>query len=163
MPLSPLLFTTMIENQNQKIVVLTPPAAIVDNAAFTTATLDTLGWAYCTIYCVFGAMDIAMAALKVQESNDSGMSGAADVTGLVYGTSALADSTTTSSLPSATSDNTVFAFDISLNGRKRYLDVSATGGDGSAGTYLTIFAVLSRGKEVPNSASERGLAAVLRA
>lgn len=153
----------MIENQNQKIVVLTPPAAIVDNAVFPTATLDTLGWDYCTIYCLFGAMDIAMSALKVQESDNSGMSGAADITGLVFGTSALADSTTTSSLPGATSDNTVFAFDISLIGRKRYLDVSATGGDGTTGTYLTVLAVLSRGSESPNNASERGLAAVLRA
>lgn len=153
----------MIDNQTQKIVVLTPPAAIVDNAAFPTATLDTLGWGYCTIYCVLGATDIAMAALKVQESDNSGMSGAADISGLVYGTSTLADSSTTSSLPSATADNTVFAFDIPLNGRKRYLDVVATAGDGTAGTYMTVLALLSRGKEVPNSATERGLAAVLRA
>ena len=104
-----------------------------------------------------------MAALKVQESDNSGMSGAADISGLVYGTSTLADSSITSSLPSATADNTVFAFDIPLNGRKRYLDVVATAGDGTAGTYMTVLALLSRGKEVPNSATERGLAAVLRA
>lgn len=152
----------MIDTQNQKVVMLTPPAAIVDNAAFVTTRLDTLGWEYCTIYCFFGAIDIAMVTLKVQESDADTMVGAADISGLVYGTSTLPESSTTSSLPSATSDNSIFAFDISLIGRKRYLDVSATGGDGAAGTYLTIVAVLSRAKEAPNTASERGLAAVLR-
>lgn len=136
---------------NQKFVAITPPGAIVDNASFTTAAIDTIGWAHLTIIVVFGAMDIAMTALKVQESEDSGMSGAADIAGTVGGTAF--------TLPSATSDNTAFAFHIDLRGqRKRYIDLVATGGDGVAGTYMTAFALLSRGQELPNSASERGFA-----
>lgn len=145
----------MIHPLNNKYLQITPPAAIVDNAAFTTNTIDTIGYDYCTIVISFGAMDVAMAALKVQESNDSGMSGAADVTGLVYGTSTNTAGST-SSLPSATADNTLFAFHIDLRGRKRYLDVSATGGDGTTGTYMAAFAVLSRGEVAPSTAALRG-------
>src|SRR5690348_6053311 len=117
----------------QKYVAITPPAAIIDNAAATTAAVDTLGFDYAKIVVHFGAMDIAVAAMKVQESEDSGMSGAVDITGLVFGTSTnLAGST--SSLPSASDDNHFFAFYIDLRGRKRYLDLGLTLGDGSAGT-----------------------------
>lgn len=146
--------------QNFKFVSVTPPAAIVDDASYTTAEIDTLGYDYCTIVCYLGATDIAMVALKVQESDTSG-SGHADVTGLVYGTSTdIAGST--SSLPSSTDDNKAFVFEIDLKGRKRYLDVVATAGNGTNGTFATIFALLSRGDETPVTASERGVGNVLR-
>ena len=76
----------MIQGLRNKYFVVTPPAAVVNNASFTTAAIDTKGFAHLQIVCLFGAMDIAMVALKVQESDDSGMSGAADITGLVGGT-----------------------------------------------------------------------------
>lgn len=152
----------MVNAQNQKVVAVTLPGAIVDNAAFTTATIDTLGYGYLTVLCIFGAMDIAMAALKVQESDSSNMSGAADITGAVYGTSTDI-SGATSALPADTADNTIYGFEIALgNGRKRYIDISATGGDGSAGTYLTIVALLSRAKNPATTASGRGFANILR-
>ncbi len=146
---------------NKKIVLLTPPAAIVDNAAFTTATLDTLGFNYVEIFVAFGALDIAVAALKVQESDDSGMSGAADITGTVAGTDAN-DTGSTSTLPSATADNTVFKFEIDKRGRKRYFDVSFTGGDGTAGTFAVVWAMLSRGEQDPTTAAQKGCAQVMR-
>lgn len=134
-----------------KIVKITSPAAIVDNAAFTTDTIDTLGFKFLRIIVLFGAMDIGMVALKVQESDASNMSGAADISG----TSGGADFT----LPSATSDDTVFVFNIQLKGnRKRYIDLNATGGDGSAGTYMTAIAELSHGETSPSSATARGIA-----
>jgi len=43
-----------------------------------------------------------------------------------------------------------------LLGKKRYVDFEITGGDGAAGTYLSILAILSRAEEAPNSASEHG-------
>ena len=93
-----------------------------------------------------------MATLKVQESDDSGMSGAADVSGLVFGTSTnIAGSTST--LPSATDDNKFFIFEIDLRARKRYLDLSATAGDGAAGTYMAAWVELSRAETAPVSAS----------
>lgn len=145
----------MIATQNQKIVAITAPAAIVDNSGFTTASIDTTGWDYCTIVVQFGAMDIAMAALKVQTSDTDGSY--ADVTGLVYGTSTNSAGST-STLPAADSDGTLFAFHIDLRKVKKYLDVVATGGDGSAGTYMSAFAILSRGESSPSTAAGRGFA-----
>ena len=144
----------MIAPMKRKVVSITPPQVIVDNASWTTAELDTLGWDFVVINAFFGAMDIAMVALKVQQSDVSG-SGFADVTGLVFGTS-LNDTGSTSTLPSATDDNKFFSFFVDLRARKRYLDLVATGGDGAAGTYLTAWAELWRGKDAPLSASEAG-------
>ena len=149
----------MNQLQNTKLVSITPPAAIVDNASYTTASIDTQGWDYLQVVVYLGATDIAMTALKLQESDTDGSY--ADVTGLVFGTSSnIAGSTST--LPSATDDNKFFVFDVDLRGRKRYFDLVATAGDGTAGTFLTAFAILSRGKEQPVTAAERGASQILR-
>ena len=150
----------MIAAQNAKYVNLTPPAAIIDNSAVTVAELDTLGFDYAQIVVILGATDIAMTALAVTESDSAG-SGHANVTGLVYGTSTDIDGDT-SALPSATDDDGFFVFDIDLRGRKRYLDMSATVGDGAAGTFITIIAILSRAENEPVTATERGAKNVLR-
>jgi len=137
---------------NYKVSIITPPAAIVDDNAFTTTAIDTKGFAHLRILVHFGAMDIAMAALKATESEASDMTGATDITGTVGGT----DFT----LPVDTKDNTFGAININLTGgRKRYIDLVATGGNGTAGTYMTAVAILSRPQEGANSATERGLAA----
>jgi hypothetical protein len=149
----------MITAQNDKFLSITPPGAIVDNASYTTASIDTAGFDYLRVFVYLGATDIAMAALKLQESDTDGSY--ADVTGLVYGTS-VGIGGTTSALPSATDDNKAFVFEVDLRGRKRYFDLVATAGDGSAGTYLTAFALLSRAKDYPVSATERGFANILR-
>lgn len=154
----------MIHSQAVKVVNVTPPAAILDNASAATTVIDCKGFDYCTIYVSLGATDIAMAALKVQESDT--LSGAdlengADVTGLVYGTSTdIAGST--SALPTAGNDDKVFAFDIDLRARKRYLDLVATAGDGSAGTYVAALAVLWRAEQTPTTAAQRGCQNILR-
>ena len=143
-----------------KLVNLTPPAAIVDNAAVTVAELDTKGWDYCQIAVILGATDIAVAALACTESDTAG-SGHANVTGLVWGTSSnIAGATST--LPSSTNDNGIFLFEIDLRGRKRYLDLTLTAGDGSTGTYFTVLAILSRSKDAPTTAAERGCVEILR-
>jgi hypothetical protein len=141
--------------QNVKVVNVTPPAAIKDNASFATTTIDTLGFNKVAIYFALGATDIAMTALKVQESDDSGMSAAADITGAVYG------ATGAPALPSADDDNKIFGFFIDLKGRKRYLDVVATAGDGSAGTFGACTAHLYNPLTTEDNATQRGLAANL--
>lgn len=150
----------MVHSQNTKVVNVIPPVAIKDNASWTTTEIDTKGFDYCTIYINLGATDIAAAALKVQESDTSG-SNFADVTGLVYGTSTNTAGST-SALPTASDDNDIFAFEIDLRGRKRYLDVVATAGDGTNGTFASGIAVLERASNTPTSASERGCNQVLR-
>lgn len=150
----------MIHAQNTKVLNLTPPAAIVDDASLTVTEIDTKTWDYCQIFLVMGATDIAMTALAVTES-DVTASGHANVTGLVWGTSAN-HLGVTSTLPSATNDNGVFIFDINLNGRKRFLDLTATVGDGTSGGYYTVMAILSRGENVANTATARGAVEILR-
>lgn len=134
---------------NVKFVSITPPGAILDAASATTGEIDTLGFDYLTIVCQVGATDIAMTALKITESDTSG-SDHADVTGLVYGTSTDIDGNA-SALPSATDDNKFFVFQIDLRGRKRYIDMVATMGDGTAGGYFTAFGILSRGDASPTT------------
>lgn len=136
----------MIETQNQKIINVTPPAAIKDAASFATTSIDTKGWKYCTILFCLGATDIAMTALKVQEADDD--STYVDITGATFA----------GALPSATDDNKVYAFHINLRGnRKRYLDLVATAGDGAAGTFGSAIAILSNGEANPASATAAGL------
>jgi len=145
---------------NFKMASVTPPAAIVDNASFTTAEVDTAGWDMARIVVYLGATDIAMAALKVTESNTSA-SGHADITGAVFGTSTDIDGST-SALPTATDDNKFFVVDLDLRGRKRYLDVVATAGDGSTGTYAAIWCELYRGDAMPSSKTGHGVGGMLR-
>lgn len=135
-----------------KTVWITKPGAIVDNVAFTTDIIDTKGFDEARIVVGLGALDIAVAAMKLTESDDSGMSGAGDVPGADFSVSPL-------TLPSATADNNLYAIHVDLRGRKRYFDLSLTGGDGAAGSYIVAWVDLARAEEAPNSATERGFAA----
>ena len=150
----------MIDAQEAKWINVTPPAAISDNKDLTTNEIDTLGWDYLEIAVVLGATDIAMATLKVCEGDATGEA-TEDITGLVFGTSLKIDGVK-SALPSATDDDKIFLCQIDLRGRKRYIDVAAKSGDGTAGTYCAIVARLSRGKVLPSDAAGAGAAAILR-
>jgi hypothetical protein len=144
--------------QAKKLIVISP-AAISDNASPTTNSIDTKGFDYLEVDVMIGASDIAMAVLKLQSSDTDGSY--ADVTGLIWGTSAnIAGATST--LPSATDDNKIFSFQVDLRGQKRYFDLVATTGDGTAGTYITAIARLSMAKDMPTTAAEQGCAEILR-
>ena len=136
------------------------PVAIVDDASWTTAYIDTLDYDYCTIIFNLGATDIAMAALKVQESDASGR-GYTDISG------ADCDGSTdafggTAALPSATDDGNVIVFQIDLNGRKRYLDLVATAGNGSTGSFGSAVAILTKAAVAPESVSAAGCETLIR-
>lgn len=150
-----------VSAQNCKYVSVTPPAAIVDNASYTTAEVDTLGYDYAKFVVYLGATDIAMTALTITESDTSG-SGHSAVTGLVFGTSTTIDGVT-SNLPAADDDNKFFICEVDLRGRKRYLDLTATAGNGTNGTFMTAWCELSRGEDTPTTATQRGADQVLRA
>jgi hypothetical protein len=141
----------MNDLQNVKWVNVTPPGAIVDNAAFTTAAIDTKGFSKLLIIVALGALDIALAAMKLTESNASNMSGATDVSGADFSVSPL-------TLPADDTDNNLYGIFVDLRGKKRYLDLSLTGGNGSTGTYANVLAGLYGAAEHPNSATERGFA-----
>lgn len=148
-----------------KTEVLVQPQAIVDNAAFTTKALDTKGYGFVEIFVAIGALDIAVAALKLQESDAisdvNTLSSGADIVGTRFGTDAN-DTGSTSSLPAATDDNKLYKFEIDLKGRKRYIDVSLTGGDGSTGTFAVVWANLHEGDKPPMSATEKSIAQLMR-
>lgn len=151
--------------QNVKKFVVTPPAAIYDNASLTCNVIDTAGYDAVAIDLVLGATDIAMTTLKVQESDTkssaTALTSGADVTGLVYGTSNnIAGSA--SALPTADDDNKVFRFEIDCRYRKRYLLLVATCGNGAAGTYAMAIADLHRAAISDTSASDRGCGDILR-
>ena len=141
----------MNDLQQVKTVWITKPAAIVDNAAFTTDTIDSLGFRKMRIVIGLGALDIALAAFKLQNSDASNMGSATDVSGADFSVSPL-------TLASATDDNKLYAIHVDCRGKKRYFDVSLTGGDGATGTYAAAWVDLYDAEETPDTATERGFA-----
>lgn len=153
----------MIIGQDIKVLNITPPVASVNNTSALTTTIDTLGWDFCKILVEFGVMDAALTVCKVQESDFANMSGGADITGLVSGTS-LNIAGATSALPTSTADNTVYIFDIDLKARKRYLDAVITvGSAGTTGAFIAAQALLFRGEQSATTAAQQGALEVLRA
>jgi hypothetical protein len=137
----------MKQAANVKFVPVTPPGAIVDNTAFTTAAVDTIGYRHLTFLVIFGAIDIAPASASIRQSNASNMGSPSNIA--VGGTDfALATA--------SDSDNLFHLFEVDLLGKQRYIDFEITGGDGASGSYISVIAILSRPEESPNSASEHG-------
>jgi len=150
----------MNDLQVAKYVQVIAPAAIVDDASFTTNEIDTLDYDYLTVIFNLGATDIAMAALKLQSSDVSG-SGFADVTGLDCDGDTDIDGSA-AALPSATDDNNLVVFQVDLRGQKRYFDLVATAGNGAAGSYDSAVAILSKGAVSAVTSTAMGAETVLR-
>lgn len=150
----------MSKLHDAKFLQVIAPAAIVDAASFTTNEIDTLGFNYATIIFNLGATDIAMTALKVQESDVTG-SGFVDVTGADMSSATDIDGVATA-LPSATDDNNVVVIQMDLRGRKRFLDLVATAGNGAAGTFASAVCVLSQADVAPESVTAAGCETLVR-
>lgn len=149
----------MIPAQNNKYVIVTSPAAIVDAGSYTTNAIDTAGFDYLTVLVAVGFLDIAMTVLKLQTSDTNGSYG--DLTGAVFGTSTNIDGAT-STLPAADDDNKLFAIEVDLRGKKRWFDLVATMGDGSTGGFIAAVAILSKGENIGNTAAAYGCDEILR-
>jgi hypothetical protein len=144
--------------QNTKFVNIVPPEAIKDNTAWTDIEdIDTNGWDYLTIVWQQGATDVITAALAVADSDD----GTTYTNFAVVGTTATIAGTT-SALPPATPANQLHVFEIDLRKRKRYIQVDATAGNGSTGTFASCLGILSRGTEVIQTAAARGAVQIIR-
>ena len=143
----------MNELQNTKIFNSIPPGVIKDNAAFVSNVIDKQdfpGASYLEFVGLLGATDVTVATLKVMESSVK-----TDATTLGGTPTLVKDSTTK---PSATADNGVFAFGIDLaKSRQRYLQLQATSGDGTSGTYLAAIAIAHRLGEASSLAADRNL------
>ena len=112
--------------------------------------LDFPGADYLEFVGILGVTDVAMAVLKVMESDTKTNSTT------LGGTPVLVKDSTTK--PSATNDNTAFVFGIDLKkSRQRYLQLQATAGDGTNGTFLAALAIARRRSVSSSGASDRGL------
>lgn len=147
---------------NWKLVNVTPPAALIDNASATTEEVDTQGWNRARYIIQLGATDIALTALHVTQSDSAG-SGHAEIT-----TSDFTDSDNTDiegnalALPDADADSDIIVIDVNLEGKKRYLDLVLTVGDGTQGAYVSVLCQLYRGESGPTTNAEHGAATVVR-
>ena len=128
--------------------------ATVNNTTVTCAIIDTQSFNFLHLPFWFGASDAAMTVLKLQESDDSGMSGATDVPGGDF----------TATLPGATDDNHFWTWNVQLGGaRKRYMRISATvgGTTGTTGAAVCCIGSLSKYSEAPFDATTEGAKYVL--
>lgn len=141
----------------QKLIAfnVSPPRAILDNASLTTNCVDTQGITSIAYYFHIGATDIAMTALKVQESDT--LTDATTLGGTPVDISGTDFSVAPATLPSALADNTILRVVVNLRGnRRRFQKLIATGGDGAAGAFFSCLA-LGTPKEVPNTTAGLGL------
>ena len=138
--------------QETRIALAIAPGAIVDNAAFTSNVIDLNdfeGAGYLEFIVLIGATDIEMATLKVMESDTK-----SDATTLGGTPTLVKDSTTK---PGATDDDKCCVFGVDLRApRKRYLQLQATAGAGTSGTYLAAIAIARPGR-LSSEASVRNL------
>jgi hypothetical protein len=151
----------MVPSQDTKFINMTPPVAILDDGSWATTEIDTKGWDYLQIVFSLGANDIAMTALAVTEADVTATSHA-NITGLITATSTNIDGTTSAFNIATTDNNTIALFEIDLRGRKRFIDLTATNGNGSSGGYASVLAILSRAEESPTTMAQRGCREVLR-
>jgi hypothetical protein len=154
-----------VHQTQTKIVPLIFPQAVTDAddpvGAYGDAnpnSVDTLGFSRADIYVMIGATDIAMTALGVY-SGTAVASGADDsdysaVTGLQA-----SGATGDGRLPTADDDNEVIHFGLDLRNDdiERYLAIDATAGNGSSGTFIVAWCVLSNAEESPNTDAEKGI------
>lgn len=143
----------MNELQTTIVKAAIPPGIIKDNAAFVSNVIDLNdfdGCSYLEFQGVIGTTDISMAVLKVMES-DTKTNGTT-----LGGAPALVKDSTTK--PGVADDEKTFVFGIDLcKTRQRYLQLQATAGNGSAGTYLAANAIGYRPNEAGSEAAMRGL------
>lgn len=149
----------MIDVQNQKIAILTPPQLKDDGDLTGNTYIDTAGWHHLRVLFIIGTVDAALGstaeatAPKVEECDTTAGSYTA-VTG-----AALADAIADDE------DDSLFAIDIDLlKSHKRYMRVNAPhAGDGTNGVNAAIIAILSRGEIGPKNAAGQGLAELITA
>lgn len=149
-------------NQSQacKYAPAIAPAAILDNAAATATEIDCKGYSYLEIPVQLGATDIDVTTLKLEESDTSG-SGFADITGATFSAGTNVDGVALA-LPAATDDNQVHTFQVNLIGRKRYIKVACTFGNGAAGGYVAATARLSHASYLSGTSTDKSAGGICR-
>jgi len=146
----------VIHAQNTAIQQVIDPIA---TAGSTTAEeIDTVGYDYALVLVIVGALNTNATAFEIQESDESG-SGFALITGADFDGGTDIDGATLALPTAASGDNKVYAFEIDLRGRKRYLKPVITFGGST--TAVGCVAILSRAAESPVTTAQRSLASSL--
>lgn len=145
----------MIYAQNSVHETILNPQSI--GTTPVTGILDTLGYSHVEILTALdtAATTVTITTLKLSEGDTT--SAFTDITEFTGGTS-----TGNFTLPvgpgTAAGTGQLIALDVNKNKRQRYLKVSLAN---SAARLSYVGANLTRGREVPNSDSERGCAIVV--
>lgn len=145
----------MNQLQNCKHDYLVLPQAIKNNGSWTSNYADGKGFSWAHILIRVGATDIALSALKLQHSDTSDGNGLTDIAGCDF-------SVSPATLPSATDDNHAFLVDVDLRGKKRYLYLVATEGNGSTGGFLIAEVLFGKGDIEPNTVTLKNVTQALR-
>ena len=151
----------MIDVQNMKFVIMTPPQ-VKNNGDFdSNAYFDVAGYSHLRVLFVPGVITASSpigstaegTAPLIEECDTTGGS-YTDVSGAALG-DAIADD----------EDSKLFAIDIDLTkSHKRYMQVQAPhSGDGTPGAALAIIGILSKGDITPKNAAAMGLLELIAA
>ena len=122
---------------NANVLPVINPAAIVDDAAFTSSVVDcgsdaVQGSKFLVFAIQTGSIDADLAVLRVMESDTL-----TDSTTL-GGTPTEVLDVTAKVTPGATDDGKVYLVTVDLRAdRKRYVQLQVTAGNGAAGTFLS--------------------------
>ncbi|MFH1614922.1 MAG: hypothetical protein ABIG61_07550 [Planctomycetota bacterium] len=150
----------MIDIQETKTVILTPPQLKDDGDFAGNIYVDTQGWGHVRFLFIVGTVDEAIgstaegAAPFVEECDTT------DGAYTAVTSAALADAI------GASEDDSLFAIDLDLTkSHKRYMEVNAPhAGNGTTGCNLAIIAILSRHSgQGPKNAAGQGLAELITA
>ena len=148
----------MMSIQNAKVQQVIAPQAIVDNddpvgarGDTNPVSIDTLGYDYCSVLVQLGATDIAFAADIALYEGDVVASGADD-----SDFSAVSGATITA--PDSDADGDNYWIHVDCRDKKRYFILEALCGNGTAGTFVTATAFLTRGNEShATDSTQRGI------
>jgi hypothetical protein len=150
----------MIEAQACKYAVAIAPAAIIDNTSATVTAVDARGYSYVELPVQIGATDIAVTVLKLTECDTSGGT-YTDITGATFSAGTSADGVALA-LPASTDDNQVHAFQVNMVGRKPFLKLVCTFGDGTVGGFVACTARLSRAAYLSPTATDKAAGGICR-
>ena len=140
----------MISAQHCKYASITAPVAV--DGTMTTAFVDTAGYSYATVILHQGVSAAAITTLTLGDCDTSG--GSYD-TFVTYGTTADIEGATTIK-PATSEAGKIFAIQVDLRGRKRYLDLSVVNDGTDPGNVASAICILSRPEQKPVTVADHG-------
>jgi len=148
----------MIEIQNMKVGILTPPQLADDGDFAGNAYIDTRGWGHLRVLLITGTTDVATGnAIGSTAEGTAPFVEECDTVGGAY--TAVTDAALADAIQ-YNEDDKLFAIDIDLTKtHKRYMQVNAPHSAAGAvnGSNLAIIGILSRPEIGPKDAAGQGL------